>query len=201
MFVISSPSGAGKTSLSRRLIDDDAEIGMSVSMTTRPPRPGEKDGYDYFFVDKERFDKAVQGGELLEWAEVFGNHYGTPKQHVEDQLAKGLDVLFDIDWQGTQSLYEKVGDDVVRVFILPPSIEVLEQRLRKRGQDDEEVVKNRMSDAENQISHWQSYDYVIINEDLDKSLVELKTILAAERRRRERLIGLQSFVATMLPKP
>ncbi len=198
MFVISSPSGAGKTSLARKLIEEDQDIGMSVSMTTRPSRPGEEDGHDYYFVNETQFQKAVEKGALLEWATVFGHQYGTPKQHVEDQLSTGRDVIFDIDWQGTQALHEKASQDVVRVFILPPNVPALENRLKSRGQDKDHVVKARMNDAANQISHWAEYDYVIINEDLDKSLLELKNILAAERLRRERRIGLSAFVRQMV---
>lgn len=198
MFVISSPSGAGKTSLARKLIEDDDNISMSVSMTTRPKRPAERDGIDYIFVDQQKFKNAIDEGALLEWAEVFGNHYGTPRHQVEQQLSTGRDVIFDIDWQGTQALHEKAGKDVVRVFILPPSVKALEDRLKTRGQDDATVVKNRMSDAANQISHWAEYDYVIINEEIEKSLIELKSILAAERLRRDRRIGLTQFVRAMI---
>lgn len=200
MFVISSPSGAGKTSLARKLIENDPDIAMSVSMTTRPPRPGEIDGQDYIFVSEDKFNEALEKGALLEWARVFDNLYGTPRREVEDRLKNGKDVIFDIDWQGTQQLHEKAGQDVVRVFILPPSVRALEQRLKKRGQDDDEVVRRRMSDAANQISHWAEYDYVIINENLDKSLNELATVLHAERLKRERRIGLSSFVQGMIPE-
>ncbi len=198
MFVISSPSGAGKTSLAKRLLQGDDQISMSISMTTRPARPGEIEGQDYFFVDHLSFEAAIEAGDLLEWAEVFGNFYGTPKRHVEEQLKQGRDIMFDIDWQGTQALHEQVGHDLVRVFILPPSVAALEERLRGRGQDDDAVVKKRMSDAANQISHWAEYDYVIINDDLDVSYQELKNILFAERLKRERRIGLSSFVRTMI---
>ena len=200
MFVISSPSGAGKTSLARKLIENDPDIAMSVSMTTRPPRPGEIDGQDYIFVSEDKFNEALEKGALLEWARVFDNLYGTPRREVEHRLKNGKDVIFDIDWQGTQQLHEKAGQDVVRVFILPPSVRALEQRLKKRGQDDDEVVRRRMSDAANQISHWAEYDYVIINENLDKSLNELATVLHAERLKRERRIGLSSFVQGMIPE-
>ena len=200
MFVISSPSGAGKTSLARKLIENDPDIAMSVSMTSRPPRPGEIDGQDYIFVSEDKFNEALEKGALLEWARVFDNLYGTPRREVEDRLKNGKDVIFDIDWQGTQQLHEKAGQDVVRVFILPPSVRALEQRLKKRGQDDDEVVRRRMSDAANQISHWAEYDYVIINENLDKSLNELATVLHAERLKRERRIGLSSFVQGMIPE-
>lgn len=198
MYVLSSPSGAGKTSLAKKLIEKDQHISMSISMTTRKPRPGEVDGVDYYFVSKEQFQSAIDNDELLEWAEVFGNHYGTPRTVVEETLKNGTDVLFDIDWQGTQQIHEKVGQDLVRVFILPPSVNVLEQRLRKRGQDDDHVVNERMKQAANQISHWAEYDYVIINVDLNECLNELENILHAERLKRERLIGLSSFVRNMI---
>ena len=198
MLVLSSPSGAGKTSLAKALIKDDQMIAMSVSMTTRRPRAGETDGKDYFFVDQADFEKAIEEGTLLEWAEVFGNHYGTPREHVEATLKQGRDVLFDIDWQGTQQLHEKAGNDVVRVFILPPSVSALEERLTRRGTDDEKVVHARMKQAINQISHWAEYDYVIINENLEDSLKELKNILIAERLKRERRIGLSDFVRGMI---
>lgn len=198
MYVLSSPSGAGKTSLAKKLIEKDQHISMSISMTTRKPRPGEQDGKDYFFVSKKQFQQAIENDELLEWAEVFGNLYGTPRAVVEELLKKGTDVLFDIDWQGTQQIHEKVGQDLVRVFILPPSVNVLEQRLKKRGQDDDHVVTERMKQAANQISHWAEYDYVIINVDLNDCLNELEYILQAERLKRERLIGLSSFVRNMI---
>ena len=200
MLVLSSPSGAGKTSLAHQLIKDDPNISLSISMTTRPPRPGETDGEDYFFVDQQKFQTAIEEGALMEWAEVFGNLYGTPRQAVEERLQKGRDVLFDIDWQGTQALHETAGHDLVRIFILPPSVAALEERLRRRGQDDDTVVKKRMADAANQISHWAEYDYVIINETLETSLSELKNILTAERLKRERRIGLSNFVRTMVQK-
>ena len=198
MLVLSSPSGAGKTSLAQSLITDDPEISLSISMTTRPPRPGETEGVDYYFVDQEKFQSAIEEGALMEWAEVFGNRYGTPRHSVEEHLKNGRDVLFDIDWQGTQALHETAGHDLVRVFILPPSVKALEERLRRRGQDDDQVVKNRMADAANQISHWAEYDYVIINENLENSLQELKNILTAERLKRERRIGLSNFVRSMV---
>ena len=198
MLVLSSPSGAGKTSLAHQLIKDDSNISLSISMTTRPARPREKEGEDYFFVNKNKFQTAIEEGALLEWAEVFGNLYGTPRQAVEDRLKEGRDVLFDIDWQGTQALHETAGSDLVRVFILPPSVAALEERLRRRGQDDNAVVQKRMADAANQISHWAEYDYVIINETLEASLNELKNILTAERLKRERRIGLSNFVRTMV---
>ncbi len=200
MLVLSSPSGAGKTSLAKKLIAADENISMSVSMTTRIARPGEVNNKDYIFVEKQEFSKAVEEGGLLEWAHVFGNQYGTPRKQVEDTLEQGRDVMFDIDWQGTQQLHEKAGQDLVRVFILPPSVSALEERLHKRGQDDQQVVKKRMSEAANQISHWAEYDYVIINENLEKSFEELQIILQAERLKRERRIGLSTFVRNMVQK-
>lgn len=198
MFVLSSPSGAGKTSLAKALLQNDDEISMSISMTTRKARPGESDGKDYHFVELNEFHKYREEGTLLEWAEVFGNHYGTPKAPVMEELQKGRDVLFDIDWQGTQQLHEKAGNDVVRVFILPPSVKALEERLKTRGTDDEDVVRDRMKEAINQISHWAEYDYVVINENLDESLKELTHILLAERLKRERRTGLSSMVRNLM---
>lgn len=200
MLVLSSPSGAGKTSLAKKILEDDQQISMSVSMTTRPPRPGEVEGTDYIFVEKEEFDSAINNNELLEWAEVFENLYGTPSREIYKKLEQGQDVLFDIDWQGTQQLHEKARHDLVRVFILPPNVKELEKRLKGRGQDNEQTVTSRMRDAANQISHWAEYDYIIINENLDQSLTELKSILAAERIKRERLIGLSEFVRDMTAK-
>ena len=200
MYVLSSPSGAGKTSIANKLITQDEQISMSISMTTRKPRPGEVDGKDYIFVSKEEFNQAIKDNQLLEWAEVFGNYYGTPREAVENQLKEGRDVLFDIDWQGTQQLHEKVGNDLVRLFILPPSVNVLEERLKRRGQDEEHIVQARMKEAANQISHWAEYDYVIINENLDESLSEVQNILNAERLKRERRVGLSAFVRNMTTK-
>ena len=200
MYVLSSPSGAGKTSIANKLITQDEQISMSISMTTRKPRPGEVDGKDYIFVSKEEFNQAIEDNQLLEWAEVFGNYYGTPREAVENQLKEGRDVLFDIDWQGTQQLHEKVGNDLVRLFILPPSVNVLEERLKRRGQDEEHIVQARMKEAANQISHWAEYDYVIINENLDDSLSEVQNILNAERLKRERRVGLSAFVRNMTTK-
>jgi guanylate kinase len=200
MYVLSSPSGAGKTSIATKLISQDEHISMSISMTTRKPRPGEVDGKDYIFVSKDEFNQAIEGNDLLEWAEVFGNFYGTPREAVENQLKEGRDVLFDIDWQGTQQLHEKVGNDLVRLFILPPSVNVLEERLKRRGQDEDHIVQARMKEAANQISHWAEYDYVIINENLDESLSEVQNILNAERLKRERRVGLSAFVRNMTTK-
>jgi guanylate kinase len=200
LLVLSSPSGAGKTTLARRLIEADGEIAMSVSVTTRPPRPGEVDGKDYSFVDEAAFKAMREAGELLEWARVFDNFYGTPRAPVEDAIAQGRDILFDIDWQGAQQLSEKKKHDVVRVFILPPSVDVLADRLRARAQDAEPVVKRRMAEASDEISHWPEYDYVIVNADLGASLDGLQAILSAERLKRERLNGLSAFVREMQKK-
>jgi len=194
MLVLSSPSGAGKTTLSRKLLEDDAQITMSVSATTRPARPGEVEGQDYFFVDEQKFDQMVAGGEFLEYATVFGNQYGTPRGPVEEALMAGRDVLFDIDWQGTQQLDQAAPEDLVKIFILPPSRDELETRLRTRAQDPEEVVKKRMEKANDEISHWAEYDYVIVNDDLEKAESDLKSILLAERHRRKRQVGLTVFV-------
>ena len=197
LMVLSSPSGAGKTTLARRLIEADAEIAMSVSVTTRPPRPGEIDGRDYHFIDDKRFVRMREGDELLEWARVFDNFYGTPRAPVEAAIKSGRDILFDIDWQGAQQLSEKMKHDVVRVFILPPSVTALERRLQTRAQDSAEVVRRRMEAASAEISHWPEYDYVIVNADIDGSLAGLKAILTAERLKRERLDGLGAFVREM----
>ncbi|MFN4355711.1 guanylate kinase [Parvibaculum sp.] len=194
MLVLSSPSGAGKTTLSRRLLESDSEIDMSVSATTRKPRPGEVDGKDYFFLSTEDFGIMRNNGEFLEHAKVFGNYYGTPRKPVEDALAHGRDVLFDIDWQGTQQLDETAQEDLVKVFILPPSAQDLEKRLEKRAQDPADVVAARMAKASDEISHYQEYDYIIINENIDKAFMELQSVLRAERLKRRRLTGLSNFV-------
>ena len=197
MLVLSSPSGAGKTTLAKRLLAADSQIQMSVSVTTRKPRPGEVEGKDYYFVSETEFSRMRDAGDLLEWARVFDNYYGTPRSAVERALSSGRDVLFDIDWQGAQQLNEKVAQDLVRVFILPPSGEILEQRLTTRAQDDPASVARRMSAAAAEISHWAEYDYVIVNADLEVSIAGLRSILAAERLRRERLLGLSDFVREM----
>lgn len=194
LLVLSSPSGAGKTTLSRALLAGDRGIRLSISVTTRKPRPGEVDGEDYVFVDAARFEEMRANGDLLEWAEVFGNCYGTPRAPVEAAIARGEDVLFDIDWQGAQQLSEKMAGDLVRVFILPPSGSVLETRLKGRAQDPPDVVAKRMAEAAAEISHWAEYDYVIVNADLEASIAGLKSILAAERLKRDRLLGLSQFV-------
>lgn len=197
LLVLSSPSGAGKTTLARRLLESDPAVAMSVSVTTRKPRPGEVDGKDYHFIDTARFEAMRADGALLEWARVFDNFYGTPRAPVEAAIEAGRDVLFDIDWQGAQQLEEKLPQDLVRVFILPPSASVLSERLSSRKQDTPEVVARRMAAASNEISHWPEYDYVIINADLDASSASLRAILTAERLKRERQLGLMDFVRSM----
>ncbi len=194
MLVLSSPSGAGKTTISRALLAEDKNIVMSVSATTRPPRPREVPGRDYFFISREQFAAMIEKDELLEHARVFDNDYGTPKKPVEEALAAGKDVLFDIDWQGTQQLRQNARADLVSIFVLPPSVEELERRLRSRGQDSDEVVRKRMAKAGDEMSHWPEYDYIIVNTDLAGSVGSVKAILAAERLRRERQVGLADFV-------
>jgi guanylate kinase len=197
LLVMSSPSGAGKTTLSRALLAADKNISMSVSVTTRPSRPGEIDGKDYYFLTKNKFIEMRDAGELLEWAEVFGNFYGTPKKPVLDALKEGRDVLFDIDWQGTQQLAQAMDDDLVRIFILPPGAEELRERLIKRAQDSASVVAKRMAEASKEISHWPEYDYVIVNSDLAESNAQVRAILAAERLKRRRQIGLTDYVRSL----
>jgi guanylate kinase len=194
MLVLSSPSGAGKTTLSRRLLADDPSLSLSVSATTRPPRPGERQGVDYEFVSADRFATLVAEEAFLEWAEVFGNRYGTPRAPVEAAMAAGRDILFDIDWQGTQQLKARAREDVVSIFILPPSIEALKERLQARAQDGEAVIAGRMARAADEISHWAEYDYVLVNDDVETCLAQVRAILAAERLRRERQPGLVAFV-------
>jgi guanylate kinase len=194
MLVLSSPSGAGKTTLSRRLLEQDSHVSLSVSVTTRRPRRGEIDGRDYHFISEARFDEMVQNGELLEWARVFDYRYGTPRRPVADALDDGRDVLFDIDWQGTQQLRERARSDLVSIFVLPPSASELERRLRNRAQDNEETIRKRMAKAADEMSHWAEYDYVVINTDLDHAFAEARAILFAERLKRERQPGLSDFV-------
>ena len=194
MLVLSSPSGAGKTTISREILSRDPDLKMSVSATTRPKRPGEVEGQDYFFVGEEDFRLMVNRQELLEHATVFGHLYGTPRKPVEDALAAGRDVLFDIDWQGTQQLREAAREDLVSVFILPPSTPELERRLKSRAQDSAEVVARRMAKAADEMSHWPEYDYIVVNRKIDASVAEVQAILTAERLRRERQIGLGEFV-------
>jgi guanylate kinase len=197
MFVLSSPSGAGKTTLSRLLIERIPSLKMSVSATTRPMRPGEVDGRDYLFVDQSRFKDMVQRNELLEWATVFDNSYGTPRAPVEATLSAGQDVLFDIDWQGTQQLREKARADVVSVFILPPSAADLEKRLHSRAQDSDVVIRSRMSRASHELSHWAEYDYIVVNHNVEEAFGEVQSILKAERLKRERRTGLTTFVRAL----
>jgi guanylate kinase len=194
MLVLSSPSGAGKTTLSRKLLEADPRVELSVSVTTRKQRPGEIDGRDYHFIDAARFEAMVKQGELLEWAQVFGHRYGTPRSPVEAALANGHDVLFDVDWQGTHQLRKRADHGLVSIFVLPPSISDLEQRLRRRAQDPDDVIRTRMATAADEMSHWEEYDYVVINTDIDRAFKEVQAILAAERLKRERQTGLSDFV-------
>jgi guanylate kinase len=200
MFVLSSPSGAGKTTLSRLLLRADRKVELSISVTTRPKRRGEINGRDYHFVDHARFDEMVAAGELLEWAEVFGHRYGTPRRPVVKALQAGRDVLFDIDWQGTQQLREKARTDLVSVFILPPTAIELERRLRRRAQDSKAEIGSRMAKASDEMSHWPEYDYVIVNRHKAAAFAEVRAILAAERLKRERQVGLSDFVRSLQAK-
>ncbi len=197
MLVLSSPSGAGKSTISRALLEKHPDLTMSVSATTRPMRPGEVEGKDYFFMDTGMFEKMVAAGEFLEHAKVFDNYYGTPRGPVEAALKEGKDVLFDVDWQGTQQLSQNARDDLVSIFILPPSVEELERRLYARAQDPEEVVKRRMAKATSEMSHWAEYDYIIVNQEIPQSVAEAEAILAAERLKRERRIGLAEWLRGM----
>ena len=198
MFILSSPSGAGKTTISRMLLDRDGEINLSVSATTRPKRPGEVDGKHYHFVDQAEFDRMVEADEFYEWATVFGHCYGTPKAQIRSGLKEGRDYLFDIDWQGTQQLYQKDQQDVVRVFILPPSLEELQRRLTGRGTDSAEVIQARMERARAEISHWDGYDYVVVNDDVAVCFAKVREILHAERMKRARQTGLIGFVRGLM---
>ena len=197
MLILSSPSGAGKTSISRELLERDRNISLSISATTRPRRPGEVDGEDYIFVDKTTFDLMVNRQELLEHAKVFDHYYGSPRKPVEKTLASGHDVLFDIDWQGTQQLAEKARGDLVSIFILPPSTAELDRRLHSRAQDSEVVIAERMARAENEMTHWSEYDYVIINISFEESVRKVQNILNAERMKRPRLLGISDFVTRL----
>jgi len=194
MLVLSSPSGAGKTTLSRQLLDNDKQLQLSVSCTTRAKRPGEREGVDYRFIDTATFRGMIERKEFLEYAEVFGNYYGTPRAPVDEALAAGRDVLFDIDWQGTQQLRDKGRADLVTVFVLPPSTRDLEKRLLTRAQDSKQIVAERMAKAADEMSHWAEYDYVVVNRDIGTSLTNLKAILTAERLKRERQVGMSVFV-------
>jgi len=196
MLVLSSPSGAGKTTITRMLLDGDPAVIMSVSATTRPARQNEVDGHDYHFISVKEFERRVAEGAFLEHATVFGHRYGTPRTPVLEALSKGCDVLFDIDWQGTQQLKQQ-RDDVVSVFVLPPSRKELERRLRARAQDSDEVVARRMSKANDEMSHWAEYDYVVINHDMNAALTQVRTILAAERLKRGRQVGIREFVQSL----
>lgn len=197
MLILSSPSGAGKTTLSRLLLDRDPNLSMSVSVTTRPKRPGETQGVDYNFVDLTEFNLMINRGEFLEYAQVFDNYYGTPRAAVEECLAGGRDVLFDIDWQGTQQLAQNAAGDVATVFILPPSTDELERRLNARAQDSAAVVASRMARAADEMSHYREYDYIIVNQDIEESVAAVQAILTAERIKRDRLVGLDNFVRAL----
>ncbi|MFH1804099.1 MAG: guanylate kinase [Pseudomonadota bacterium] len=198
MLVFCAPSGAGKTTITRQLLEKDDQISLSVSATTRAARPGEDEGVHYFFKSVEGFKHMIADDELLEWAEVYGNYYGTPRQPVEDALSSGHDVLFDIDWQGARQLREKAGDDVVSIFVLPPSSAELERRLRDRGQDEDDVIMKRMAKAGAEISHWAEFDYVLINDNLDRCLASVEHIIGAERLKRDRQQQLPAFVKKLL---
>lgn len=198
LFILSSPSGAGKTTITRSLLERDPQLKISISVTTRPQRPGEVNGKDYIFVTKDEFDRMVESHQLLEYAKVFGNHYGTPLAPVEEALANSQDIIFDIDWQGTQQLKQKLVNDLVTVFILPPSKDELERRLRARQQDEEQVIRERMRKAADEISHYSEYDYIIINRDLEKSIAQAGAILEAERCKRRRLTELPDFVRALM---
>ncbi len=200
MLVMSSPSGAGKTTISRELLSREPELAMSVSATTRPPRPGEVDGKDYFFIDKAKFADMVENDEFLEHATVFDNSYGTPRGPVEESLSNGKDVLFDVDWQGTQQLHGRARADLVRIFILPPSKDELENRLRTRAQDPEEVIKKRMDKAADEMKHYDEYDYIVVNVDVEDSVREVQAILTAERLKKDRREGLYDFVRELCGK-
>ena len=197
MLVLSSPSGAGKSTISRALLEKHPDLTMSVSATTRPMRPGEIEGKDYYFIDTQTFEDMVQKGQFLEYAKVFDNYYGTPRAPVEAALKGGKDVLFDVDWQGTQQLRQNARDDLASIFILPPSVEELDRRLYARAQDPEDVVKRRMAKATSEMSHWAEYDYIIVNEEIPESVAEAEAILGAERLKRDRRVGLSEWLRGM----
>src|SRR3989344_1652728 len=201
LFILSSPSGAGKSTIARMLLEQDKHIALSVSVTTRPPRPGEIDGKDYHFIDEAEFHRLVEDNALLEWAKVFGHYYGTPKAQVKQGLREGQDFLFDIDWQGTQQLYQRAEGDVVRVFILPPSLEELHRRLRSRNTDTEEGIAGRMARAQDEISHWDGYDFVVINDNVENCFEKVRQILNSERMRRARQTGLIDYVRDLMNTP
>ena len=201
LIVLSSPSGAGKSTISRQLMADDPTIGMSISATTRPPRPGEEDGVHYHFVSDDEFERIVQADEFAEWAYVFEHRYGSPKEPIKEALGDGRDTLFDIDWQGTQQLEYAFRTDLVRIFILPPSMDELGRRLRDRGTDSEETIAFRMKRAAAEIGHWAEYDYVLINDDVDRCTEAVRAIVAAERLRRERQPYLLNFVRELVERP
>ena len=197
-LVLSSPSGAGKTSLSRKLLERNKKLFLSVSCTTRPPRPGEVNESDYFFIEESKFNEMQKNNEFLESAKVFDHYYGTPKKPIMDALDSGLDILFDIDWQGTQQLMNSLQDDLIKVFVLPPSAKELERRLLQRNQDSDEIVKGRMSKASNEISHYAEYDYIIINENFEESLSKIESIIIAEGLKRSRQIKIQDTIDNLL---
>jgi len=198
MIVLSSPSGAGKTTLTRMLLNENSNMTMSISATTRPPRPSEEHGKDYYFISKSQFSDMVAEGEFLEHAKVFDNYYGTPRDPVEKALQEGQDIIFDIDWQGAQQLAEAASNDLVKIFILPPNMQELERRLRSRAQDSDTTIAKRMSKSEGEVSHWPEYDYVIVNEDIETAMSELRSIIAVERMQRRRQFWLSGFVKTLI---
>ncbi len=200
MVVLSSPSGAGKSTLTRRLLEENPNMVMSVSATTRKPRPGEREGVDYYFISKDAFRRMMDESEFLEWAKVFDNYYGTPMAPVEKALGEGKDVVFDIDWQGAQQLTQAAGDDLVKIFILPPSHRELERRLHTRAQDSDEVIAHRMAKSADEISHWAEYDYIIVNDDLETAMDELRMIVGAERAKRHRQLWLGPFIKSLVQR-
>lgn len=194
MFVLSSPSGAGKTTIASHVLEREQDISLSISYTTRPKRPSEVNGKDYYFTDEPTFQAMVSADQFLEYAKVFGHYYGTPRASIEQEMAAGKDILFDIDWQGTQQLKQVSSGDLVSVFVLPPSMTILEERLRRRDEDSEDVVIHRMDKAAEEISHWAEYDYILVNDDLEQSVQEVRSILTSERLKRRRQTGLADFV-------